>query len=436
MSFFILLITLTVLIFVHELGHLIAARLIGVKVRTISIGFGRSLYSHQDRTGTLWKLSIFPFGGYVQLDDENSTNLDLCNQSSTKLFNSCSLIEKSFVALAGPFANIIFAFLLIFFVTWVSGFKLLPIIGSIGSDLTTQLSGLKENDKFVAINGSNVNSFYEIDSLLRSKLLLDQKVTVTIMRDDYLIEIDLKFNNEIRKKIINEGIAKVGLSPGIKGFRVMNVKADSLGEKIGFKKNDLILSINGEPLNTVESRVHITNKSPIQVFSVSRDRVGDIEKTMNVEFFVQQNEDEYLGLEISPYYTNQKPLSAFESFKKTGALIISFVTYVFITVGNFLSGTSVDFSGPLEAGSFISKGVSSSYSDYILIVSILSLSIGVINLMPLPALDGGNFLIYLVEYIRGKPFSTHFLSILQKISITFIFFVVLIVLLIDLKNLF
>ena len=154
-----------------------------------------------------------------------------------------------------------------------------------GNNLTTELSGLKENDEFVAINGSNVNSFNEIDSLLRSQLLLDQKVSVKIMRDDDLIEIDLKFNNEIRKKIINEGIAKVGLSPGINGFRVKNVKADSMGEKVGFKKNDLILSINGEPLNTVESRAQITNKSSIQVFSVSRDRMGGIEKTKNCRFF-------------------------------------------------------------------------------------------------------------------------------------------------------
>ncbi len=76
MSFFMLLITLTALIFVHEVGHLVAARLIGVRVRTISIGFGGSLYSYQDRTGTLWKLSIFPLGGYVQLDEGNSVNLN------------------------------------------------------------------------------------------------------------------------------------------------------------------------------------------------------------------------------------------------------------------------------------------------------------------------------------------------------------------------
>ncbi len=436
MSFLILLITITALIFVHELGHLMAARIIGVRVRTISIGFGRSLYSYRDRSDTLWKLSIFPFGGYVQLDEDNRTNIGLCNPPSTRFFNSCSFIEKSFVALAGPFANIILAFFLIFSVTFVSGFKLLPIIGSMGSDLTTELSGLKENDKFVAINDSNVDSFNEIDSLLRSKLLLDQKVSVKIIRNDNLIEIDLKFNNDTRRKIINEGIAKVGLSPGIDGFRVTNVTADSIGEKIGFKKNDLIVSINGELLNTVESIVNITDKSSLQVFSVSRDRMGDIEKTKSYDFFVQQNEDESLGLEISPSFTNQKRLSVFESFKKTGALIISFVTYMFNTVGNFMTGTSVDFSGPLETGTIVSKGISSSYSDYILIVSILSLSIGVLNLMPLPALDGGNFLIYLVEYIRGKPLSTALLSILQKASIGFIFFVVIVVLLIDLKNLF
>ena len=436
MSLFMLLITLTVLIFIHEVGHLVAARLIGVKVRTISIGFGRGLYRYKDRTGTLWKLSIFPLGGYVQLDEDNRNDLNFCNQLSTKSFNSCSFIEKSFVALAGPFANIILAFLLIFSVTFLTGYKVLPILGSMESNLVSELDGLKENDEFVAINGSNVNSFKEIDSLLRDNLLLDQSVSVKIKRDDYLIEIDLIFDNETRNKITNEGIAEVGLLPSVSGFRVENVKADSLGEKSGFKKNDLILSVNGEQLNTVESRANITNKSSIQVFSVSRDRMGEYEKNKNVDFVVKQNENEFLGLEISPHYTNQKPLSAFESLIKTGSVIGSYIAYVFTAVGNFLSGTSVDFSRPLETGSFISKGISSSYSDYVLIVSILSLSIGVLNLMPLPALDGGNFIIYLIEYIRGKPFNTVFLSILQKIGVTFIFFVVIVVLLIDLKNLF
>ncbi len=436
MSFLMLLITITALIFVHEVGHLVAARLIGVKVRTISIGFGSSLCSYQDRTGTLWKLSIFPLGGYVQLDEDNRTNLNSGNQGSAKFFNSCSFIEKSFVALAGPFANIIFAVLLIFSVSFLTGYKLAPILGGMGSNLTIELSELKENDEFVEINGSNVSSFNEIDSLLRSQLLLNQKVSVKIIRDNNLIGIDLVFNNEMRKKIINKGIAQVGFSPSVNGFRVKNIKANSVGEKIGFKKNDLILSINGERLNSVESIAQITNKSSIQIFSVSRDIMTDIEKTKNLNFFVKQNVNESLGLEISPNYTDQKPLSVFESLKKTGGVIISYVAYVFTAVGNFLSGTSVDFSSPLETGSFLSKGISSSYSDYILIVSILSLSIGLLNLVPLPALDGGNFLIYLVEYIRGKSFNKAFLSIIQKIGVAFIFFIFIVVLLIDVKNIF
>ena len=105
MSFLILLITLTALIFIHELGHLMAARGIGVKVRTISIGFGRSLFSYQDRTGTLWKLSIFPLGGFVKLEDDNRTNLDSCNQSSTKFFKSVIVVFLSSIII--PFMDTI-----------------------------------------------------------------------------------------------------------------------------------------------------------------------------------------------------------------------------------------------------------------------------------------------------------------------------------------
>ena len=159
----------------------------------------------------------------------------------------------------------------------------------------------------MAINGSNVDSFNEIDSLLKSQLLMGQKTSVKIIRDGFLIEFDLVVNDETKKKIINKGIAQVGLLPGVNGFKVKNVKADSVGESIGFKKNDLILSINGEKLNTVESRTFITNKSSIKVFSVSRESMEGIEKTKNIDFFVKQNENELLGLEISPNYTNREP---------------------------------------------------------------------------------------------------------------------------------
>ena len=125
--------------------------------------------------------------------------------------------------------------------------------------------------------------------------------------------------------------------PGVNGFRVKNVKADSMGEKIGFKKNDLILSINGEQLNTVESRAQIINKSSLQVFSVSRESMEGIEKTKNIDFFVKQNENELLGLEISPNYTNQEPLSVFESLKKTGGVINFLCSICFYSSWQFLN---------------------------------------------------------------------------------------------------
>ena len=261
MSFFMLLITLTALIFVHEVGHLVAARLIGVRVRTISIGFGGSLCSYQDRTGTLWKLSIFPLGGYVKLHEDNSTNLNFGNQLSTKFFNSCSFIEKSFVALAGPFANITFAFFLIFSVSFLTGYKVLPIIGNLGSDLTTELSGLEENDEFVAISGLNVNSFNEIDSLAMQERLDTSKLIQGISAD-----------HRIGSNYNNPSFAYGGycLPKDVKQLNSI-VKGAGL-------KSPLISSITSSNLHRVEyicQKIIEENKSKIGIFRLEMKKNSD-----------------------------------------------------------------------------------------------------------------------------------------------------------------
>ena len=436
MFFFFFFVTVTVLIFVHELGHLIAARLVRVKVRTLSVGFGPPLLSHKDRTGTTWKLSYFPFGGYVQLEERNRTGLQIDSNTTNKFFNSCSFYEKSFVALAGPFANIIFAFILVFFVTYLTGSKILPILGSTEKTITTELNELKENDEVIDINGVTVGSFDEMDMIFRSQLALNPSLLITIKRGSSFVQMQVSFKEETRKVVLTNGIQTTGLSPGINGFVVEEVKENSLGEKFGFKKDDLIVSVNEKNLDTLESKNYITNKSSQKSFSILRPEIDEEESFKKVIFDVKESSDELIGLKISPNYINRAPFTLWESFRKSVFIISSHLGHIFATIGNFVTGAVTNISGPLDAGTVISKSFENGYGDYIVMMSILSLSIGVLNLIPLPALDGGNFLIYIIEFVRNKPFNEAFYSIVQRIGVALIFFVVLGIILNDLKNFF
>ncbi len=261
MSFLLVLITLTPLIFIHEMGHLIASRLIKVNVHRLSIGFGPPILSYKDKTGTSWVLSLLPIGGYVQLQETNMVKGQPGADTNLKNFSECSFFEKSFVALAGPLANLVFAFFLVLVVTsFVSG-KTLPILGGLDGKPLAKVTGLQDGDEIIKVNNNFVSSFYEFEKLFENNIMNNEKIFLKVKRGETIIEKNLFIQDVERDLIVSSSDEGWKFSPLINGFKVEEVYNESLGESVGFKKNDLILYVNNEKINSISSLKYITNKS-------------------------------------------------------------------------------------------------------------------------------------------------------------------------------
>ena len=230
--------SLTALIFIHELGHYIAAKSIGIRVRIFSVGLGPSVLNWTDRTGTKWSLGLLPIGGYVQLTDKKDcqANNDIKEE---KFFSSCSFIEKTFVTLAGPIANIFFSIFLMFCIGFFGPLKILPVISDPNKETVAKNIGLVEGDKILQFNGRSIRNFKDLEVALIEQRFSDKKNVFIFERNYNVQEIKFHIPTSIRNISESEFLKKIGLSSKISGYKVYDVKNFSVAKEIGLKKKRL-----------------------------------------------------------------------------------------------------------------------------------------------------------------------------------------------------
>ncbi len=319
-------IILTVLVFVHELGHYSIARLNGVKVEVFSIGFGKELFGFNDKSGTRWKFSLIPLGGYVKMhgdQDEASSKKKIKNIDPKQSFHEKTLNQRSWILIAGPAANFIFSFFLLIFINNHYGFsENTPKISYIDESKSAYKAGLRTNDIIIEVNDKIINNFSDLQKVISSN-------------NSSSIEITFLRNNNVKKTSV--------------------------------KVVDNIIGIRG---------------------------------TINVE-----------------------KLSIINSIKVSFNQIINFTLMTLKGVYEIITGSrgTEDLGGPIRiaelSGDFWEKGVQST----LWFMMIISLNLGLINLFPIPMLDGGHLLLNLVEFINGKPLKQKYLELAH----TFGFFILI-----------
>ena len=314
---------LTILVFVHELGHYLAAIKNDVKVEVFSIGFGKEIFGYTDKSGTRWKFSMIPLGGYVKMHgdaDAASSKKDDNEAIDKKLsFHNKSIAQRSTILFAGPAANFIFSFLLLIFINCYFGYNFTkPIISSVEINSPAYIAGLKEGDLILEANNRKVQDFRSLKEIIGSNN--SDVLNIVYERDNKISSLNI---NIIEKKI------------GIKG--------------------------------TVES----------------------------------------------------VKLGFFESVSKSAYQIYFFVKVTLIGIYEMISGTrgAEDLGGPIRiaelSGDFWSKGIQST----LWFMMIISLNLGLINLFPIPMLDGGHLLLNFVEYVKGSPLKQKYLEIIHSIGL-------------------
>ena len=429
------LIAITALVFVHEFGHYIVARLYGVKVLRFSIGFGYPLFKKIDSHGTEWVLSAIPLGGYVTMWDHLNTRQQ-CLDSIKNSYSKKSLFARSAIVVGGPLANFIFAVVAFTCIFSFENYKTLPIIDNPTFGSIAEANGLEKNDKILEINGKKINSFEQLDNNLREIVFYsDSKSVVEVVL--------LRKNNEVKKIVLDipqlnnnnkpENVARsMGLLPRSKGVKIVDVLDGSLAKEVGLQAGDVILSIDELEVNFPEQITDIINANDKSLMKLkyvasadtpylSKDEVKiEVIKKLNLNFSdLKQVLGVYLVANTQKFITS---MSLIDALKNGISQTIKVINVCLTGIYRLFTADSPfeNLGGPISIANAAENSANSGTLAFLGFLAFFSVSIGVINLLPIPVLDGGHLLYHIIEFIRGEPLSASFKMIGTWLGLIFI----------------
>ncbi|WP_133129422.1 RIP metalloprotease RseP [Legionella yabuuchiae] len=419
---FYFMLALLILIVVHEYGHFIVARLCGVKVLRFSFGFGKVLFSWKGKKGTEYAWSIFPLGGYVKMLDE--TEGEVPEEERHLAFNNKPLWKKVAVVIAGPLFNFLFA-LFALWLMWVIGFKsLAPMIEQVKPGSIAAQAGLESNYEILALAEEKIDSWRDFQYAIMPYLGSDAsiKLKVKSLDNGALNTVILPLRNwevGIKKPDLLNSLGIVPFVPSIPPV-VGEIVRDTPASKAALSVGDKITAINGKEITDWLELVEFVRQHPNQTIQLSVLR-GQTPQTISVTVGVTERQGEqegFLGLKSKkvdwPEHwlrVQQKgPLNALEkSFSQT----LELTGATFTLLGRLAIGKLPiqSLSGPVGIAQGAGESARGGLSYYLSFLALVSISLAVLNLLPIPVLDGGHLLYYLIEGIRGKPLSEEVKSV-------------------------
>ncbi|MDH3234353.1 MAG: RIP metalloprotease RseP [Alphaproteobacteria bacterium] len=411
------LVILTILVFVHEMGHYTVARMNGVRVETFSIGFGREIFGWNDRSGTRWKFSLIPLGGYVKMfGDANaasagSEGLETMTPAERKVsFHHKSVGARSAIVFAGPFINYVFALLVLICLFMFYGQPFTPPkIGVVTPDGPAATAGLKPGDRIVAIDGQSVARFEEAIQLIR--LNPEIKVVVSVERDGKRIDIPVTpTKHTVTDRHDNKHvIGRIGVTP-FSAAVVDKVQAKSAAAAVGMRTGDRIVSVARTPVRSFEEMAQVIRDNPGRTVALGVIRDGrriTLRPTLaRFEIKLRSGETMTIGrLGITrkrvEYVQHGFGTAAWQAVRETVAMTRATAT----AIGQMIEGkrSTKDLGGPLKIAEISGQMAQLGIREYIWFMAILSLHLCLINLFPVPMLDGGHLVFYAYEAVAGKP---------------------------------
>ncbi len=413
-------IAIAVLVSVHEYGHFWVARKCGIKVHRFSIGFGKVIWKRIDKYGTEFAVSMIPLGGYVKMLD--GRNEVVPAEQKSQAFDSKSVLQRSFVIIAGPLANFIFA-IFAYWVIYLYGMPTVkPVIESITPSSIAAQAHIEPNTQILAVDGEETQDWETINMLLATKMG-ESNVEITLSPFNSNIEQQrtLNLTNWIfdpEKESAFEALGIMPMRPKIE-MVLSKVVQNSPAENAGLQIGDKILKEN---LTALPWQDFIKQVEQGESFSIKVERNGEtLDKTITP--VRNQNGKWFVGVsptltKLADEYRTELKYGILESLQKgiekTGQL--SLLTLKIL--GKLLTGdlSLNNLSGPIS----IAKGAGASANIglvyFLSFMALISVNLGIMNLFPLPVLDGGHLVFLTMEAVKGKPVSERVQSICYRIG--------------------
>ena len=414
----------TIIVFIHEFGHYIVARINNVDVEKFSIGFGPVLFSKTDKNNTKWQIGAIPLGGYVKFCGEMySESKSKGNPKNKNLFMNKKALQKASIVFAGPAANFLLSFLIFIFIFLFFGRHETPnILGSIDKNSPAELNKLQVNDRVISINDIKINNFEEIYNFIDNERLGSGPLLFKIKRNDQILEYNITPVTKSIETFIGskKNINYLGINPLISPI-VGKVLPESPASIAGLKKNDKILKINNTKVEGARQIIDIVkvNENEVLNFLILRNN-----KKVFIEIIPRDLNNSGKPKIGITFKKNRTKLKLYESVKESlnNILIISIKTLKAFWEILFGQRDHCEIGGPILIAKVSTDIVNTDYISFIALIALISINLGLINLFPLPLFDGGHLLTYISEFVIGKNINYNLFKKIQILGVIIIVF--------------
>jgi regulator of sigma E protease len=422
-------VALGVLIVVHEYGHYLLARLCGVKVLRFSVGFGRPLVTWRlgpDRTE--WSLAAIPFGGYVKMLDEREG--EVAAAEVHRAFNRQSVWKRFAIVVAGPVFNFVFA-VLVYAGLFMYGLpEARPILGEPAAGTTAAQAGLHAGDTVRAVNNEPITTWQELRWRILQAALQREVVNLeTLNERGHISAVTLDLRGFPSNDVESDALERVGLRlyrpplPPVLG----QVVAGSAAEKAGLAPGDRIVRADGAAIATWEAFVNVIRARPAMPLTLTVERAGTTRTVEIVPEAVNAGTSRIGRIGAGPRqpdnYADKLLIRVqhgpVEALARGAAKTWDIAVFSLKMLGKMLVGEISwrHLSGPVTIADFAGQSAQMGWISYVTFLALISISLGVLNLLPIPLLDGGHLMYYAIEIIKGRPVSERFMELGQRVGL-------------------
>lgn len=422
-SLFSFILALSILVFLHELGHYLVAKWCGVKVLQFSVGFGKPIYQWVNKNnGERWTIGWIPLGGYVRMLDERDQESTEGISNLECAFNRQSVYRRIAIVLAGPMANLLVAWFIYSILTFVQAQQIATVLATPPEDSIASSLGVSEGDKVVRLNNSEVENWQQLSWGLFNQALLKEQINLEVLRDGKLLNLmaDAKQSEEIN--IAPNLVSQLGFYPIEQAIIISSVQPNSPAQLADLKPQDQILSIENIPMSRSIQVSQYIQQRPKQTFPMTVLRNGQEIRLFVTPKQAQNNNNESIGmlgigLHGQPII-EKVDKSVIESIIDGGTRMIEFSVLTLVAFKNMITGdlSWEHLSGPVSIASAAGESSSLGILAFLSFLAMVSVSLGILNLLPIPILDGGHLMYYLAEIVMGRPVSDKWVMRGQKVG--------------------
>ncbi|WP_020209207.1 RIP metalloprotease RseP [Gilvimarinus chinensis] len=410
-------VAILVLVTIHEFGHFYVARRCGVKVLRFSIGFGKVLTSWRDSQGTEFALSAIPLGGYVKMLDEREG--PVAEDELHRAFNRQSVGKRIAVVLAGPVANLILAVLIFWLVLAVSGERgLAPVIGKVEPGSVAASANLEAGQEILAVDGVTTLSWQMVQKQLLRRLGESGPLTFAVRYPDSNLryESEVVLDDWLRGVDEPEPLSGLGVAPYIPEIPAIagEIQAGSPASVAGLQPGDHIIAADGQAMNGAQDWIDYVKARPEAVINLTVERNGEeLNLAITPERITEaDNTFGRVGMGFAPYEWPEDLIRRWDYSPVSGFVAAVDRTwetsaFVLLSVKKLIFGeiSTKNLSGAITIAKVAGSEAENGWRSFLRFLAALSVMLGVFNLLPIPVLDGGHLMYYLIELVKGKPVS-------------------------------